>query len=681
YNDSTKNISVEGLRWQNGNVNLAALPQPSKSSHTSLVLKNIQGNHTSVSIKNKTGLITTNVTSVSLDELIKLPGARSQLRGLELSGENLDIIYPDSWIESQHYFFNDHSNSVLLNSRYQKSSESNSIVVTSPAIRFVPDVEEILNGHFRFDKMNIDTPFIHINIKKPVSDSAFKVNLPDLSVKQLIINQPKFLFEKNNSKGLNKIQWANTVSQSSTNQWQAQNLVITNTNSTITADELSMQTDKMLFSSGKKQWGVDSGLVQVDAKKLEANIAQSGKFKWSLLVESAALNNPLPLSIGKNQATLLLDDVSAGNMQLTNENIKSLNQLISHNTGLQFSNKKGKLLDGKNIFQWNNAILDPTAKNLVADSFSYSPVADKDSFIAAHPFQTDYITAKTGRITLQNINLANYINDSTLNASLLSVTNPVIDVYRDKRKPFNKGQVKLLPTALLKRIPERINIDTINLDDATINYTELNDKTNKAGTLLFNHTNAQLLHTRSYDIADTDSLRLFANSKFLDKIPVTLIIEESYSDSLSRFRMQASIEKADMKTLNPVLIPLASVKLKSGYLDTLNMNVIADDSLGYGEMNIRYHQLKIQVLVKGDENKKTLRNRLLNFIANTFVVKKNNRGRTGIIYYLRNRDRSIFNYMAKMLLNGVSTSSGFKKEKRKQHRMHQQLIRKNLYGS
>jgi hypothetical protein len=62
--------------------------------------------------------------------------------------------------------------------------------------------------------------------------------------------------------------------------------------------------------------------------------------------------------------------------------------------------------------------------------------------------------------------------------------------------------------------------------------------------------------------------------------------------------------------------------------------------------------------------KKSFVTKMVTFIANTFVIKTRNTHKTGIIYFERLRDRSIFNYMIKMLLSGTGSSVGAKSNKR-----------------
>jgi hypothetical protein len=58
--------------------------------------------------------------------------------------------------------------------------------------------------------------------------------------------------------------------------------------------------------------------------------------------------------------------------------------------------------------------------------------------------------------------------------------------------------------------------------------------------------------------------------------------------------------------LNSILPPLAAIKLQSGYLDTITMRVIAKDNYSIGEMNMHYHDLKVQFFKNDIETKKRL---------------------------------------------------------------------------
>jgi hypothetical protein len=114
---------------------------------------------------------------------------------------------------------------------------------------------------------------------------------------------------------------------------------------------------------------------------------------------------------------------------------------------------------------------------------------------------------------------------------------------------------------------------------------------------------------------------------------------------------------------------MASVKIASGNLDTITMRAIGHEYFSIGEMQMYYRNLKVQFLKKGSETKKTFLTGLITFAANKFVIKKENSRRTGTVYFLRNRDRSIFNFLIKTALSGIASSVGAKRNK-KYHRQY-----------
>src|SRR5207253_83982 len=72
YNDTTKSISVDGLEWQQATVHLGALAKQAKPSRSSILLKNISGNNTELSILTPEQSVSTTIESLSADELRKV---------------------------------------------------------------------------------------------------------------------------------------------------------------------------------------------------------------------------------------------------------------------------------------------------------------------------------------------------------------------------------------------------------------------------------------------------------------------------------------------------------------------------------------------------------------------------------------------------------------------------------
>ncbi len=147
---------------------------------------------------------------------------------------------------------------------------------------------------------------------------------------------------------------------------------------------------------------------------------------------------------------------------------------------------------------------------------------------------------------------------------------------------FQHGIYKPLPTGLIQKIPFLFSIDTIRINDLTAQYSELSAKTHQTGVVRFTHIDAELYPVRNVELNDTDSLRLRATARFMDKIPVKLHMDESYTDSLKGFLLDVHMSPTHLPMLNSILEPLASIKVRRGDLDTMILRAVGRDYISLG---------------------------------------------------------------------------------------------------
>jgi hypothetical protein len=150
----------------------------------------------------------------------------------------------------------------------------------------------------------------------------------------------------------------------------------------------------------------------------------------------------------------------------------------------------------------------------------------------------------------------------------------------------------------------------------------------------------------------------------MNQAPLRMRMRQSYLDSLSGFTFLATLGSTPLSILNRITEPAVSVQILSGQLDTLALHALGREHLSLGYVDMPYRDLKVKFLKKGDKYKKDFLSGLITFAANSFVIKKNNRSRRGIVYFPRNTEKSIFNYMVKMTLSGAASSAGAKSNKK-----------------
>jgi hypothetical protein len=353
-------------------------------------------------------------------------------------------------------------------------------------------------------------------------------------------------------------------------------------------------------------------------------------------------------------------------------------RLVKENLQFRLADISGNFQNDDVRYDWANVTFNKFTKVFSLDSFAFRPVPGRDEFIAKQKIQNDYMVFSTGRLSAGPFDIDTYFSDTVVNAGTLSISNARLNSFRDKRKPFEGGKVKPLPVNALRKIPINLTTDTIIVRDAEIIYEELNEKTGMIGTINLNDVNATVTSAKNYDIAFNDSLRITASARLLDSIRIQLSMTESYEDTLAGFLLRANIGPADVRVLNDVLRPLASIQLQSGFLDSISMSVVGREHLAFGEIDMRYRDLKVRMLKKGTDDKRGLLKSFVNFLANTFVIKSKNKDKTSLIFQERNKEKSAINYIVKIALSGIGNSIGIRNNKKLLRQYKKELKKRNL---
>jgi hypothetical protein len=313
-------------------------------------------------------------------------------------------------------------------------------------------------------------------------------------------------------------------------------------------------------------------------------------------------------------------------------------------------------------------------KIVTIDSFRFKPALDRDSFNSTLKFQKDHIQVSTKKIRIRNFDIEKIATDSSYEIEFIEVDQPNLLIYKDKRLPFEHGIIKPLPVDMIDKIGPRIRIDSIRLYNGRLTYEEFNEKTNSIGKIFFTNMQVRLRNITNHEHSPTDSFRLGATARFLDTAYVGLRFNESYSDSLSAFLLQIRIGAFGLPALNPVLRPLANARIDNGYLDTLELKVIGREYITHGKMRMLYRDLKLEMLNKADQEKKTFGTKLISWVAN-LVVRRDNFKKTGTVFTERIRERSVFNYWIKIVLSGALTNAGIKTNS-KQEKKYKKSVKK-----
>lgn len=675
WNNEAKSVFIDQLAWRQANVvvRTGGRKLAANAGNAIITLKNASGANTALTIYATNAIIRTQLDRLKLDDFLKKETGSITINGLQADGKMAEVTAAAFHVKSGAYHFTDGGNSSIRAVSFLKQAPQDTISITVPQTFFNTHIRELLQGNVHFNKIVAMTPLLqfssaaHSTAIKP----AAKAPLPHFAVDEFTLMNPELQYVKQDS-ARTTIYWSNT--ETANNKWTFYNLHTTPKKALVSADRARLTGSKFLITRNGKTAGVDSGALRITLTNIAASTKDS--LTWNAYVQDAVFQSPMPFHL-KNKDGLQMAEARLQNLQLSSGNVKNGYQLLQNNPALQLAIRAGTYTTATSTLHWKQLDYLQKTSSLSIDSIGYQPVLPRDSAIAQAPGQIDYIHGVLKKLTIAHIDLAALERDTVMAAQHVVLDSAQLYIYRDKQKPFIAGKLRPLPVIAFQTIPLKLAIDTVTLKNSALFYTEKSDKTGQEGTVYLTRMNALLFPVRNFKLGDEDSLVLRGEAYLMDSAWLRLQLKEAYTDSLGTFAMTLRMRPAGLAILNPVLMPLASVKIAGGAIDTVVMRAIGNDYFSIGTMQFYYNNLKIRFLAKGRETRKTFLANLITFAANNFVIKKKNDHRTGTVYFLRNRDRGIFNFLVKTAFSGVASSIGAKRNKTyyRQYKRQQKLYK------
>lgn len=294
----------------------------------------------------------------------------------------------------------------------------------------------------------------------------------------------------------------------------------------------------------------------------------------------------------------------------------------------------------------------PSHQHFSTTVFTMAPRLNEEDFYKQKGWRADYITVNGSSMQFSGIQLNKHPGDSTISARKLLLNGVLLTTLKDKRFPLPLvPKEKQMFTYLINKIKYPINLDSIQLNDATIVVNEITETSHKKAVIPLENVNAVITHVRNKN-NERDSLRIYANLKMFNIRLHQLNYHEAYADSLGSFRMRIRASAIQLPELSTLTMPYANVSIIGGKADTLFADWYGNKHAAAGNMHLYYDGLKIKLLSKKDSTKSGLIQRIEAALANDIALHKKN-DKPSYIFYVRDKEKSIFNYWVKSLLNGA----------------------------
>jgi len=308
------------------------------------------------------------------------------------------------------------------------------------------------------------------------------------------------------------------------------------------------------------------------------------------------------------------------------------------------------------------------------NSFNVIPRYDEMKFGTMPGAKNNRYHIRMSNISLDGIDLTAYILKQQLLAREMNVANGFIDVFSNaelsRRTEDRTGR---FPQQLLQRAAKQISIDKINLNNVGIGYSVYHAESKQKGTITFENTFGTITNVTNAEKFKNRNPLMVANlTSYVmgrGKLDVNFKFDLKAKDGA--FSYSGALHEMDGKALNRITRPLGMLEIRSGAVEKLNFNVVANDREAKGRLWFKYKDLSVSLLKKEDGESRLVKQGWMSFLANAMVLNASNPDETGKfvtadLQLERAPTMSFFSFVWKTLLQGIRHSVGVTVEKEQQ---------------
>lgn len=271
---------------------------------------------------------------------------------------------------------------------------------------------------------------------------------------------------------------------------------------------------------------------------------------------------------------------------------------------------------------------------------------------------------KMNGIELSGINPDLFLERNWLVSRKLEIGGMDLEMYVDMNLP-HKHETKPTVQEIVKDIPFTLRIDTIRLNSSNFVYSMLQAGAQRPGAITLTKLTGRLTGvTNDSTPGAKHKMTMMLKTYFMNEGLIHATYVFPLNTRKEVFECSGSVGAMSLIKTSEVLKRIANISIRKGELDSVRFSFRTDGDKAVGWMKFMYHDLEID-LVKENAEKQKLREKLLTFFANEFIVKDRNPDNGGQIRvtgidYKRDPTRYLFFNSWKALQTAILPAIGLK---------------------
>ena len=352
-------------------------------------------------------------------------------------------------------------------------------------------------------------------------------------------------------------------------------------------------------------------------------------------------------------------DIAFKDITLTKNNFDSTSlRLKIHDADVIMKSEQFRLPGDKYLLSFSMMSYNKEQELLVFNNLKIKPRFSLKRMVKLSQFQYEIFNVEIQSAEINSLDIREIINSSDIILSNVIVDGMNLNIYKDKRFPFDTTKRPKLPMQSLKLLKQNLYVDSVIITNSEISYSELHKLMDEPMIVNLTKVNGTVSNITSI----TDSIahrpvmtvRLLANLQ--KSIPMGVNMYLPLNSVADTFSFNGWLGSGDMKLFNKILLPVLGIKFDAGSIDGLKFSATANATYSIGKMTMLYHDLDGVVVRKDMEQT----NKFLSWVANTAMIKNNpipdKEKRTEAMYFNRVMYKGLGNFIWKTLQSGITAT-------------------------
>lgn len=299
-----------------------------------------------------------------------------------------------------------------------------------------------------------------------------------------------------------------------------------------------------------------------------------------------------------------------------------------------------------------NILFDSNEGAFSAEGFELVPLLSPKELPRVLGHEMDHMDIESGMIKLSGLKSDMLFTEGKIEAAHLSVSKPMVKISRDKSPPDKIKEPRPLMNTAFAQLPTPISIDSLTIDQGYISYREWQESQDSSGTVFFDSIDLKVMNLQNID--REERITAEARTSFMNLADLSVLFNFSLLEDGSQ-TVSGRMEGLDLEALNPVLVPLAFVRIDRGVIHSVDFDFELNNSSSSGEFITLYENFSMRLLSKDGLHSSTGK-RIVSFLANNIQIHSSNTEpdpRIGEISYEKEVGQSTVNYWWKSIRSGM----------------------------